>query len=119
MDLEIRWLHGLDKEPPVTMRRMVGGKGDSEAFLAQVMATPWLVLDDLGRERATDWGQDALFRFVQGRQAPMRRTLVTTNETKPSLAERLGGGTTGGAIADWVFDRSITRVVVLQGLSWR
>lgn len=97
-----------------TMRRMIGAGGDPEGFLAQVAATPWLALDDLGRERATDWAQDALFRLVQERQNPPRRTLVTTNETKESLGDHVGG-----AIASRVFDHSLARVVVLQGPDWR
>lgn len=98
-----------------TMRRMVRSDGaDHESFLSRVAATPWLVLDDLGRERATDWAQDALYRLVERRQQERTRTLVTTNETKESLGERVGG-----AIADRVFDRRLTRVVVLQGPSWR
>lgn len=96
------------------MRRMVAAKADMDGFLDRVKITPWLVLDDLGRERATDWAQEALYRLVQGRQVSRLRTLVTTNETKASLGDRVGG-----AIADRVFDRSLVREVVLQGPSWR
>lgn len=73
-------------------------KPDSDEPLAYDYATtcPLLLIDDLGRERVTDWWLEQLQRIVDARCANERRLLVTTNsggsadETYDELVARYG-----------------------------
>lgn len=71
-------------------------KPDSDEPLAYEYATtcPLLVIDDLGRERVTDWWLEQLQRIVDARCANERRLIVTTNTA---------------ARADAVYDELVTR----------
>jgi len=46
-----------------------------------------VVLDDLGRERTSDWTAEVVYALVNARYEHRLRTLVTTNLTAPELAE--------------------------------
>ena len=50
----------------------------------------FLVLDDLGPERSTDWAVDQLYLLANRRYEAMRTTIFTSNFTLPELAERMG-----------------------------
>lgn len=73
-------------------------KPDSGEPLAYDYATtcPLLLLDDLGRERVTDWWLEQLQRIVDARCANERRLIVTTNsggsadEAYDELVKRYG-----------------------------
>lgn len=73
-------------------------KPDSAEPLAYEYATtcPLLVIDDLGRERVTDWWLEQLQRIVDHRCAHERRLIVTTNTAASAdavydeLADRYG-----------------------------
>lgn len=56
--------------------------GDPLAY-DQAVACDLLVIDDLGRERVTDWWLEQLQRLVDARCAHERRLVVTTNVTAP------------------------------------
>lgn len=57
---------------------------------------PLLVLDDLGKERDTDYAVEILFRVVNARHREGRVTIFTSNESPAVIAERLGA---------WFMDR--------------
>lgn len=46
-----------------------------------------VVLDDLGREKVTDWTAETVYALVNGRYEARLSTLVTTNLTKRDAAE--------------------------------
>jgi DNA replication protein DnaC len=46
-----------------------------------------VVLDDLGREKVTDWTGEVVYTLVNGRYEAMLPTVVTTNLTRSDLAE--------------------------------
>lgn len=46
-----------------------------------------LVLDDLGRERTSDWTAEVVYALVNARYEAQLRTVVTTNLTSAELAE--------------------------------
>lgn len=101
------------------LRAAFGSGADEEnsySHLAQVAATPWLVLDDLGRSRPTGWVLETLDMLVNSRWVRRARTLITTNFTLPELTAKLGD-----AIADRVFDThsGLVAVVTLSGPSFR
>ena len=65
------------------IRSTYGGDADDAATEATVMSsliqTPLLLLDDLGKVRLTDWGQEKLFTILNERYIEHRRTIVTSN----------------------------------------
>ena len=89
---------------------------DSDALLRRVWGTPWLVLDDLGREKTSEWVQDRLYTLVNERSTRRLRTIVTTNDGLDSLAAKLGRAT-----AERVFDTGsgLATIVPVSGPSWR
>jgi DNA replication protein DnaC len=50
----------------------------------------YLVLDDVGAERATDWAREKLAEIVERRYVAMAQTIVTSNYPPSALARRLG-----------------------------
>jgi hypothetical protein len=54
----------------------------------QAQEAPFLVLDDLGRERGTDFAIETLFGLVDHRYGAGLTTLVTTNFSPNELARR-------------------------------
>ena len=72
-----------------------------------------LLLDDLGKERSTDWAQEVLFQLFDWRYANRLPTVVTTNETIPELAKRYP------AIASRLADAGLSHVVHNRAPDWR
>lgn len=60
------------------------GWADRAAELAAHPGT--LVLDDLGREKVSDWTGETVYTLVNGRYEWMRLTIITTNLTGAELA---------------------------------
>lgn len=100
-------------------------KPDSGEPLAYQYATECelLLLDDLGRERVTDWWLEQLQRIVDARCSNGRRMIATTNhgttatETYDELAERYGYPLVERLIDDGavlIFDGPATRHVVRE-----
>jgi len=56
--------------------------------LPDLIAADLLVLDDLGREKVTDWASERLYVLVNERYNAMRQTVVTSNYGPRILAER-------------------------------
>jgi DNA replication protein DnaC len=63
---------------------------DEEDVLARVKTIPFLVLDDLGAERVTDWVEEKLFTIINERHDELRATIFTTNLTPKELAAHIG-----------------------------
>ena len=64
--------------------------GDGGAVIRQHYDASLLVLDDLGAERPSEWGRDAIAALVQHRHTRRRPTIVTSNYAPSALAKRLG-----------------------------
>lgn len=56
--------------------------------LRPLRTAPLLVLDDLGREKATDWVLERLYVLIDDRYGRRLPTVVTTNYTPDELAKR-------------------------------
>lgn len=81
-----------------------------------------LVLDDLGKERPTEWAVEQLFSIVNTRYDAGLPLIVTTNYGGADLVKRLTprgdtDDTTPRAIVDRL--RAMSKVVKLEGESWR
>ncbi len=59
--------------------------------VAKYSDTPFLILDDLGTEKSTEWSLQTLYLIVNRRSVePQNITLVTSNLTLNQIAEKLG-----------------------------
>lgn len=56
--------------------------------LRPLLTAPLLILDDLGREKATDWVLERLYVLIDTRYGERRPTVVTTNYSLDELARR-------------------------------
>lgn len=63
--------------------------GDTEWTLKRYQRVQYLVIDDIGAERLTDWGADRLFEIVNYRHNELMPTLLTSNLTLNELRERI------------------------------
>ena len=73
-----------------------------EAAVARYAKCDVLVLDDLGKEDATEWSVGTVFSVLDARYEDMRPTIVTSNYAPGALADRLarrGERVTAEAIA--------------------
>ena len=53
--------------------------GQAEDLIGLCQRVPWLVVDDLGAERLTDWAAEVLFRVFNVRYTARAHTLVVSN----------------------------------------
>jgi DNA replication protein DnaC len=98
--------------------RAMHGQDEENAFshMAQVADTPWLVLDDFGKTKPTEWVAERLHMLINSRAVRQARTMITTNENMKSLEAR-----TSHYIAARVFDTGsgMVAVVTMDGPSYR
>ena len=65
-------------------------RGAPECLYREIYTKPdVLVIDDLGKERVTDWTVSTLFDLIDARYRNNKITAVTTNYNKKSLVEKL------------------------------
>ena len=62
--------------------------GDRDDPLPELVDADLVVLDDLGREKVTDWATERLYVLVNERYNRRRATIVTTNYAPSELADR-------------------------------
>ena len=87
-----------------------------EAAVARYAKCDVLVLDDLGKEDATEWSVGTVFSVLDARYEDMRPTIVTSNYAPGALADRLarrGERVTAEAIASRI--SQTCRTVYLGG----
>jgi len=71
-----------------------------------------VVLDDLGKQRMTDWVQEQFYQLIDGLSAEERPVVVTTNRTPAELQEEMNGAVVSRLIG-------MCHRVVLQGKDLR
>lgn len=99
----------------------------SEVEVIRGFVKPWvLVLDDLGKERPTEWAVEQLFSIVNARYDEGKPTIVTTNYNSEELARRLTPKPDANGYADDTTARAIvdrlagcSKYVILEGRSKR
>ena len=64
--------------------------GEEDEILTLIKTVPFLVLDDLGAERVTDWVEEKLFTIINERHDEMRDTVFTTNLSPAELGAHIG-----------------------------
>ncbi len=65
--------------------------GKSEAFLRTLGNVPFLVIDDFGVQRNTEWELEMLYNLVDTRYANRRFTIVTTNQDIENVKDLADG----------------------------
>lgn len=63
----------------------------TRAIIEWFSEAPFLVVDDLGGEKMTEWVRETFYAIVDGRNMKMLPTIVTTNYSPSELAKRLDG----------------------------
>ncbi|MDR1328877.1 MAG: ATP-binding protein [Oscillospiraceae bacterium] len=96
--------------------------GTDEADVLRLYATvPLLVIDDLGKERATAWSVSTLFSIIDSRYEAALPLIITTNYDTGALTGRLtppgDDGVTAEAVVDRLREMSVS--VTLTGESRR
>ena len=86
------------------------------------MEAPLLIIDDLGKETATEWSTSTLFQIINMRYEAMMPTIITTNYSMPDLIGRLtprgsSDQITAAATVDRL--REMCRSYQITGDSWR
>jgi len=61
--------------------------GQAEDLIGLCQRVAWLVVDDLGAERLTEWAAEVLFRIFNARYVARAHTLVASNVRPEDLAE--------------------------------
>jgi len=61
--------------------------GQAENLVSLCQRVPWLVVDDLGTERLTEWAAEVLFRIFNARHVARAHTLVASSVRPEDLAE--------------------------------
>ena len=99
---------------------------NEEQVIDEFSRVPILVLDDLGKERPTEWAAEQLFALFNHRYDYNRPTIVTTNYSGADLVKRLtprpdpsgyADDTTAQAIVDRL--RGTAQTIILDGTSKR
>lgn len=101
-------------------------KVSEEEVLNRFIDPPLLVLDDLGKERPTEWAMEQLFSIINARYDRNRPMVITTNYGGADLVKRLtprpdasgyADDTTARAIVDRL--RGSSKLIRLEGQSRR
>lgn len=72
------------------LRAAVRDGREAEQVMGDLQAAEVLVLDDIGAERPTEWGQEQLYRLVNRRYEDLRPIVLTSNLRPPDLREQVG-----------------------------
>lgn len=103
----VSWALWLDD-----MRAAFGRDDEVAAVRARVERPQVVALDDIGRERDTDWAQSMLDNLLERRTLRGGTVLLASNLTDQGLEHHLGDRL-------WSRLRSRTRPIALTGKDWR
>ena len=100
--------------------------GKTAETVRTVKETPFLVLDDLGSEKMSEWVGEQLFCIVNHRYNEMLPTVVTSNYNPTQIIRRMATVDRGGnVIDDMQGQRIMSRIyemcerVEIKGADWR
>lgn len=122
---EVKWANVGDFFRTIKRAFLPNSKESEGEIMACYTKPPILVLDDLGKERPTEWGAEQLFALINARYDKARALIVTTNyggeelirRLTPRAADGIADDTTARAIVDRL--REVCKPVILTGASWR
>ena len=95
---------------------------DESTVLDVYKSVPLLIIDDIGKEPATEWAISTIYNIINGRYEAYLPIIVTTNYDDKTLVERMTPKSTGDSVtAEATIDRLMEMCigVVITGPSWR
>ena len=97
--------------------------GESESHVLRTYKeVPLLIIDDMGKESATDWAVKNIYKIINARYEAYMPTIITTNYGDSDLVRKLTPKDTGDSItAAATIDRlrEMCAGVITTGNSWR
>lgn len=90
-----------------------GTSESTEDEVSRYLKPDLVVLDDLGKEKPSEWLVEQIYRIIDGRYNRCKQTLVTSNYTRPQLVERYSAG--GIETAEAI----VSRLVMLDSVNMR
>lgn len=73
------------------LKNSYNGDGDNEAeIMGKYCNCALLVIDDLGKEKTTEWVQEKLYAIINHRYEHYKKTIITTNDNFKTLENKLG-----------------------------
>lgn len=103
-------------------KRQYGGDTSEANVLGAYKSVPLLIIDDMGKEPATEWAVSKIYAIINARYEAFMPTIITTNYTDSELVRRLTPKETGDSTtADATIDRlrEMCAAIVTSGDSWR
>ena len=96
-------------------------KGNTKDVMKAVMDAPFLVLDDLGAERMTEWVAEQLFTIINHRYNGRLQTIITSNFRQKELLMRMATvDKAGRVVSDTQGQRIMSRISgMCQGIEFR
>lgn len=125
-------MHGNPPRPVICMtmidlleriKRTFSRAGADEGDVLTIYKTaPLLIIDDIGKEPATEWAISTIYNIINGRYESYLPTIVTTNYDTKALIQRMtptatGDPTTAEATIDRIME--MCKGIVMDGPSWR
>ena len=103
------------------IRRTYSEHGDESAVRIVYETVPLLIIDDLGKEKPTEWTLATLYAIIDGRYDRAMPIVVTTNYDEDSLVRRLTPAGEDKTTAEAIVDRlaEMCKSIVMTGDSWR
>ena len=102
--------------------RQQGVETSEDNLLSTYKSVPLLIIDDMGKEPATEWAVSKIYAIINARYEAYMPTIITTNYTDSELVNRLTPKDTGDpTTADATIDRlrEMCAAIVTTGESWR
>jgi len=104
------------------IKRTFNREGVDESSVLDIYKTvPLLVIDDIGKEPATEWAISTIYNIINGRYEAYLPIIVTTNYDDASLIKRLTPENGDSIAAEAIVDRlrEMCQGIVMSGESWR
>lgn len=97
-----------------------GDESSEEKILKIYEDCSLLIIDDLGKEKPTEWALQMIYAIIDRRYNAFKPIIVTTNYTAKELVQKFsinGDNSTGSAIVDRLFE--MCQYVPIDGESYR
>ena len=102
--------------------RQYGAESTEADVLRTYKRVPLLIIDDMGKEPATEWAVSKIYTIINARYEAYMPTIITTNYTDGELVQRLTPKDSGDPVsAEATIDRlrEMCSAIVTSGHSWR
>lgn len=63
---------------------------EDKYWLHEIKKVPLLIIDDLGKEKVTEWNRDTLFEIINSRYEEYLPVVITSNDTPMELEQNVG-----------------------------